>query len=188
MRLRIALGLALSVSSLAAQPSPILNDRIPWDRAEAAAFVAEARNVVLPIEARIIDEGLSALQLHLAREPRPPGRAADDIWDWLPGKTLAYAIMVGRSDLRARQQRAINETHDALQKLKAQAAAETDLDRKDRLLAQAVRTRETLRILVADRDRADPEVEAYYAKIKASRPMPTPTSAYLKDLPAQTSP
>lgn len=157
-------------------------------RAEAAAFVAEARNVILPVEVRILNEGLKALELHLAHEPRPPGRAAEDIWDWLQYKTLAYAITVGRSDLRARQQRAINETHDALQELKAQAAAETDLDRKARLLAQAVRTRETLRILVADRDRADPEVEAYYAKIKASGPMPTPTSAYRQNLPVQAAP
>lgn len=173
--MRIVLVLVLALSPLAAQPSPKFKERIPMGRAEAAAFVADARNLVLPVERRLMDEGLRGLEELMTREPRPPGLTATDIWDWLQGKRLEFAVMIGRMEIGARRQRAINETYDALQELKAQAAAEKDLDRKARLLAQAVRTGETLRILVAARDRKDPEMEEYFAQIKASRPMPTPT-------------
>ncbi len=171
--MRVALLLILSIVSLAAQPSPKFKERIPVGRAEAAAFIADARNLVLPVEARLMDEGLRGLEEMMAQEPRPPGLTATDIWDWLQGKPLHFAVMIGRMQIGARRQHAINETYDALQELKAQAAAEKDLDRKARLLAQAVRTRETLRILVAARDRKDPEVEEYFAQIKTNQPMPT---------------
>ncbi len=141
-------------------------------RAEAAAFVADARNLVLPVEARLMDESLRGLKELMAREPRS-GLTATDIWDWIQGKRLEFAVMIGRMEIGARRQRAINETYDALQELKAQATAEKNLDRKVRLLAQAVRTMETLSILVAARDRKAPELEEYFAQIKVSRPMPT---------------
>jgi hypothetical protein len=175
--MRLFLILIASLGTLAAQPSPKLKERIPASRAEAVAFVADARYVLLPVEVRLLDEGLNSLKLLLGRSPNALGPTAKDIWDWLPGKTLEYAIMIGRSDRRAQQQRAINATYEDLEALKAQAAAATDLDLKARLLAQSVRTRETLRILVADRDRPDPEVAAYYAQIRASQPMPTPPPA-----------
>jgi hypothetical protein len=165
--MRLFLILIAFLGTLAAQPSPKLKERIPAGRAEAVAFVADARYVLLPVEVRLLDEGLNSLKLLLGRSPNALGPTTKDIWDWLPGKTLQYAIMIGRSDLRAQQQRAINATYEDIEALKAQAAAATDLDLKARLLAQAVRTRETLRILVADRDRPDPEVSAYYTEIRA---------------------
>lgn len=171
--MRLALALIATLGTLAAQPSPMMRERIPAGRAEAAAFVAEARYHLLPVEVRLLDEGLEGLEELLAREPRQPGLTGRDIWDWLPGKHLEYAIMIGRADRHARLQRAINATYSDLEDFKARAAAATDLDQKARLYAQAVRTRETLQILVAARDRPDPEVKAYFAAIRARQPMPT---------------
>lgn len=101
---------------------------------------------------RLVDEGLAGLEQLIARKPRQPGLTANDIWDWLPGKNLEFAIMIGRGDRGARLQRAINATYSDLQDFKAQAAAATDLNRKARLYAQAVRTACDVRLNMLHQD------------------------------------